>query len=171
MPGGLDLVINNAGVGNYAEFADQDPQAIRQIIEINVIALMDLSQKATRYMRARGSGQILQISSILGFEGIPYSAVYVASKHAVNGLVKSMKYELRGTGVRVWAACPARTASEFTSTALGRGGSQEGIPTGEPTERVVRAILRGLDGKATFLDPHLDGLGRYEGRPVVPSVL
>ncbi len=152
-PGGLDLLINNAGMGHYAEFADQDPRAIRQIIELNLMALMDLSQKAARYMKARQSGQILQISSVLGFEGIPYSAVYVASKHAVNGLVKSMKYELRGTGVRVWAACPGRTASEFTDTALGAGGGQAGIPTGEPTGRVVRAILRGLDGKATFLVP------------------
>ncbi len=153
LPGGLDLLINNAGAGNYAEFADQDPQAIRQIIELNVMALIDLSQKAARYMRARNSGQILEISSFLGFVGIPYSSVYVASKHAVNGLVKSLKYELRGTGVRVWAACPGRTASEFSSSALGAGDGQGGIPTGEPTDRVVRAILRGLDGRKTFLVP------------------
>ena len=74
LPGGLDLLINNAGAGNYAEFADQDPHAIRRIIALNVMALMDLSQKASRYMRARHSGQILQISSFLGFVGIPYSA-------------------------------------------------------------------------------------------------
>jgi len=153
LPGGLDLLINNAGSGHYAEFADQDPQAIRQIIELNVMAVMDLSQKAARSMRARRSGQILQISSVLGFVGIPYSAVYTASKHAVNGLVKSLEYELRGTGVRVWAACPGRTASEFTRTALGVGDDQGGIPTGEPTARVVRAILRGLDGQGTFLVP------------------
>ena len=48
---------------------------------------------------------------------MPYSAVYVASKHAVNGLVKSLRYELRGTGVRVWAACPGRTESEFSQVA------------------------------------------------------
>jgi uncharacterized protein len=153
LPGGLDLLINNAGAGHYAEFADQHPQAIRQIIELNVMALIDLSQRAARYMRARHSGQILQISSILGFVGVPYSTVYVASKHAVNGLVKSLNYELRGTGVRVWAACPGRTASEFTSSALGAGGGQGGIPTGEPTDRVVRAILRGLDRRKTFLVP------------------
>ena len=153
LPGGLDLLINNAGAGHYAEFADQDPGAIRQIVELNVMALMDLSQKAAHYMRARRSGQILQISSFLGFVGIPYSAVYVASKHAVNGLVRSLKYELRGTGVRIWAACPGRTASEFTSRALGAGDGQGGIPTGEPTTRVVRAILRGLDDRRIFLVP------------------
>jgi short-subunit dehydrogenase len=153
LPGGLDLLVNNAGIGHYAEFADQDPTAIRQIIELNVMALFDLSQKAARAMQARGRGQILQVSSVLGFVGIPYSAAYVASKHAVNGLVKSLRYELQGTGVRVWAACPGRTASEFSSMALGERTNAVSLPRGEPTERVVRSILRGLLGRRTFLVP------------------
>jgi short-subunit dehydrogenase len=104
-------------------------------------------------MRARGSGQILQISSVLGFVGLPYSAAYVASKHAVNGLVKSLQAELRGTGVRVWATCPGRTESEFSSVALGQVPTTDHGPRGEPTERVVRAIVRGLDRRGTFLLP------------------
>ncbi len=154
MPGGLDLLINNAGLGNYAEFVNQDPEAIRQIFELNVIALIDLSQKAARSMKARGSGQILQISSVLGFIGIPVSAVYAASKHAVNGLVKSLRYELRGTGVRVWAACPGRTQSEFRRVALGTQAARIAeLPSGEPTARIVRAIVRGIDGRSAFLFP------------------
>jgi uncharacterized protein len=154
LPGGLDLLINNAGLGNYADFADQDPEAIRQIIELNVIALFDLTQKAVRFMKARGAGQILQISSVLGFVGMPASAVYVASKHAVNGLVKSLQYELQGTGVRVWAACPGRTQSEFRRVALGnRAALTDELPSGEPTDRIVRAIIRGIDGRSTFLLP------------------
>jgi short-subunit dehydrogenase len=152
-PGGLDLLVNNAGVGHYAEFADQDPAQIRRIIEINLMALLDLSQKAARHMRARGQGQILQISSVLGFVGLPDSAAYVASKHAVNGLVKSLRYELRGTGVRVWAACPGRTESEFARVALGEPDGTGPLPRGAPTERVVRAIVRGLDGRRAFLFP------------------
>ena len=105
------------------------------------------------HMRERGSGQILQISSVLGFVGIPYSAVYVASKHAVNGLVKSMRYELQGTGVRVWAACPGRTESGFSRNALGHGGEPGLLPRGEPTARVVRSILKGLDRRCAFLVP------------------
>ena len=119
MPGGIDLLVNNAGLGNYSELEAQDPQAIRQIIEINVIALIDLTQKAIKHMKRRRTGQILEISSVLGFIGLRDSAVYVASKHAVNGLVKSLRYELWGTGVRIWAACPGRTESEFRQVALG----------------------------------------------------
>jgi uncharacterized protein len=153
LPGGVDLLVNNAGMGHYAEFSDQEPQAIRQIIELNLMALLDLSQRAARHMKTRGSGQILQISSVLGFIGIADSAVYTASKHAVNGLVKSLRYELRGTGVRVWAACPGRTESEFRQVAIGDRGDVAELPTGEPTAKVVRAIVRGLDGRSTFLMP------------------
>jgi short-subunit dehydrogenase len=153
LPGGVDLLVNNAGVGHYAEFDEQHPARIRQIIEINLIALIDLSQKAARHMKGRGAGQILQISSVLGFVGIAESAVYVASKHAVNGLVKSLRYELAGTGVRAWAACPGRTVSEFSEVA-GRGASKApSWPGREPTERVARGILRGLDGRRAFVFP------------------
>jgi uncharacterized protein len=152
-PGGVDLLVNNAGVGHYAEFADQDPESMRRIIELNLMALMDLSQKAARHMKARGAGQILQISSVLGFVGIAESAVYVASKHAVNGLVKSLRYELAGTGVRVWAACPGRTESEFSESA-GRGVAKPpSWPGREPAGRVVRGIVRGLDGRRAFVLP------------------
>lgn len=153
LPGGLDVLINNAGLGHYAEFGDQDPETIRRIVEVNVVALMDLTRRAVRHMRARGSGQILQISSVLGFVGIPYSAAYVASKHAVNGLVKSLRYELRGTGVRVWAACPGRTESEFSRVALADPGAVGPVPRGESTDKVARSILRGLDRRTTFLLP------------------
>jgi short-subunit dehydrogenase len=153
LPGGIDLLVNNAGVGHYADFLEQDPAPIRRILELNLMALIDLSQMAARHMVARGSGQILQISSVLGFVGIAESAVYVASKHAVNGLVKSLRYELAGTGVRVWAACPGRTVSEFSEVA-GQGASKApSWPGREPTKRVVRGIVRGLDRRHVFVFP------------------
>jgi short-subunit dehydrogenase len=150
LPGGLDLLINNAGLGYYSDFADEDPAAIRQTIEVNLMALIDLTQKGVRYMRARGGGEIVEVSSILGFVGLPYSAVYVASKHAVNGLVKSVRYELQGTGVRVWAACPGRTESEFSAQALG-GAPKGPLPRGASTRAVVRAIVRRLGRRRAFL--------------------
>jgi uncharacterized protein len=154
MPGGLDLLVNNAGLGNYSELESQSPEAIRHIIEINVVALIDLTQRAVGYMKIREAGQILQISSVLGFIGLRDSAVYVASKHAVNGLVKSLAYELRGTGVRVWAACPGRTESEFRQVALGDHCRDEIGPShGEPVAKVVRQIVRGIDRRSRFLMP------------------
>ena len=150
--GGVDLLVNNAGLGDYADFAEQDPVVIRRIIEINLIALMDLTQRAIRHMRPRRSGQILQISSTVGSVGMPFASAYVASKHAVNGLVKTLRYELKGSGVRVWAACPGRIRTEFRSTALGGGRTDHASP-GEPVDRVARGILSGLDRRGGFLAP------------------
>jgi short-subunit dehydrogenase len=56
MPGGVDLLINNAGLGNYSEFENQSAEAMRQIIEINIVALIDLTQMAVRYMKPRRTG-------------------------------------------------------------------------------------------------------------------
>lgn len=140
--GGVSVLINNAGLGFYSEFHRQDPAEIDRIWQVNVVALLDLTQRAIIHMKARRTGQIVQISSVLGFVGVPYSAVYTASKHTVNGLVKCLRYELRGTGVKVWAACPGRTRSEFHQIAA-RG--RRHAPQGEPTDRIARNILRGLD--------------------------
>lgn len=157
LPGGCDLLVNNAGLGHYDAFPDQDFGIVCRMLEVNVLALMDLTQRAARSMRARGRGQILEVSSVLGFAGMPYSAVYVATKHAVNGLVKSLRAELRGTGVRVWAACPARTESEFQAVAMGKSGdslaAHPRFGTAESTEKVVRGLLRGLDRNRAFVFP------------------
>lgn len=154
-PNGVDVLINNAGLGHYDEFADQEVDVQRRIVEVNVMALMDLTQRAIKHMKARDVGQVVQVSSILGFVGIPYSAVYVATKHAVNGLVKCLRYELRGTGVRIWAACPGQTESEFASVARGRPDGKGHDRKGEPTARVVRKIVRGLDRRRRFVIPSL----------------
>jgi uncharacterized protein len=160
-PGGIDLLVNNAGFGQYDEFADQDFEAIRRIFEVNVFALFELTQLALRHMRPRGTGQILQISSVLGVVGCPYSAVYTSSKHAVDGLVKSLRYELKGSGVRVWAGCPNRTESEFHGVAMGDDPSQSArkAPHAVPTETAARAIVRGIDGRTAFLYPTWSALG------------
>ncbi len=151
--GRVDLLVNNAGIGNYSEFIDQAPAPIADMVEINLVALLDLTQRAARHMKVHGGGQILQISSVLGFMGMPASAVYTATKHAVNGFTKSLRYELRGTGVRVWAACPGRTESEFRAVALGDRADVARLPRGEPAERVVRAIVRELGGRSVLFAP------------------
>jgi short-subunit dehydrogenase len=145
LPGGCDLLINNAGLGDYALFDEQSPDAERRMIELNIVAPFDLTRRAIAHLKARGQGgQIVQVSSVLGFIGMPYSAVYTATKHAVNGLVKSVRYELRGTGIDVWAACPSRTESEFQAVAAGKAAGAQRFGTAEPTAKVVRGMLRGL---------------------------
>lgn len=143
-PGGVEILVNNAGIGVYGLFEEVPPEATRNLVEVNLVAVLDLTARAVAHMKERGAGQIVQVSSVLGFFGMPYSATYAATKHALNGLVKSLRHELRGTGVRVWAACPSQTVSEFHATAGGRR-HQTGAGAGEPTERIVANILRDVD--------------------------
>ncbi len=152
--GGIDLLVNNAGVGHYADFGEQDPAEVRRIVEVNVMAVFDLTQRAIQAMRGRGRGEIVEVSSVLGTFGIPYSAAYVASKHAVDGLVKSVRHELRGSGVRLWALRPGRFASEFRTSSLGGRGSDHAKP-GEPAEAIAQGLIRGLGGRRAFVTPTL----------------
>jgi short-subunit dehydrogenase len=152
--GGIDLLINNAGVGHYADFADQDPAEVRRIVEVNVMAVFDLTQRAIRAMRGRAAGEIVEISSVLGTFGIPYSAAYVASKHAVDGLVKSVRHELRGSGVRLWALRPGRFSSEFREASLAGRGSDH-AKSGAPVEAIARGLIRNLGTTRAFVTPTL----------------
>lgn len=139
----LDLVVNNAGLGAYGPFEKMSPTKIREIINVDFDALADLTARAICVMKPQRSGQIVEISSILGEVGLPYSAAYVAAKHAVNGLVKSIRYELAGTGVSVWAACPGQTVSEFRQIA-GAGHASQNGKSAEPVEKVVASIVKAI---------------------------
>jgi len=150
--GGIGLLVNNAGVGHYASFADQDPAEVRRIVEVNVVAVFDLTARAIRAMRARGAGEVVEVSSVLGTFGIPYSAAYVASKHAVDGLVKSVRHELRGSGVRLWALRPGRFVSDFRRSSLGGRGADHAA-TGEPVEAIARGLIRSLGTRRAFVAP------------------
>jgi len=139
----LDLIVNNAGFGTYCRFEEGDISQVQKIFKVDVEAVFDLTARSMAWMKPAGSGQIVQISSILGEVGLPYSATYTAAKHAVNGLVKSLRPELAGTGVSIWAACPGRTVSEFRETA-GEGRTSVRGKHAEPTETVVAGIVRGI---------------------------
>ena len=153
LPGGCEVLFNNAGSGYYGPLSEQPLEAIEVEVETNLVALIDLTRLALRTMIQRGNGQIVEVASVLSVFGIPYSSVYVATKHAVLGLVRSLQGELRGTKVRVWAACPGRTKSEFASVAAGIGHHVIRGRKAEPTERVVRGILAGLDRETMIWSP------------------
>jgi short-subunit dehydrogenase len=150
--GGVDLLINNAGVGRYGDFGELGLDGVRRILEVNVTAVFDLTQRAIHSMRGRGRGEIVIVGSVLGTFGIPYSATYVASKHAVEGMVKSVRYELAGSGVRLWAARPGRFTSEFRAASLSGRGRDEAKP-GESAEKVARGVVRAVGTNRAFVAP------------------
>jgi len=110
-----DIVIGNAGVsiGNLTEHPE-DLEAMREVLEINVMGLVTTFQPFVAAMRARGSGSLVGIASVAGFRGLPGATAYSASKAAAIRYLEGLRVELRGSGVRVTTLCPGYIATEMT---------------------------------------------------------
>lgn len=115
--GNLDLLLNNAGFGTYGTFAELDADREESEIRLNVIALVRLTRAALPAMIERGSGAIINVSSMAAFQASPYNATYGATKAYVNSFTEALYEELRGTGVQVQALCPGFTHTEFQERA------------------------------------------------------
>jgi short-subunit dehydrogenase len=141
----VDLLINNAGLGDHGLFESADWDRLERIIDVNITALTRLTHGLLPGMRRRGRGTIMNISSIASLTPVPKLAVYAASKAYVTSLSEALRAELHGTGINVIAVCPGPVQTEFGSVA-NRPNSQEQIdsPPGfrVDVETVGRAALR-----------------------------
>ena len=108
-----DIVVNNAGYGEYGPFVDADPAKTLGMIHLNVEALTALSRFYLPGMVSKGSGRILNMASTAAFTPGPSMTVYYATKAYVLSFSEGLAEELRGTGVTVTALCPGPTVSGF----------------------------------------------------------
>ncbi|MEL6602158.1 MAG: SDR family oxidoreductase [Cyanobacteria bacterium J06614_10] len=113
----VDVLINNAGIGDYGEFAAGDWDKLQSMILLNVLALTQLSHLYLPGMLARGQGKILNVASTAAFQPGPMMAVYFATKAYVLSLSEAIAAETAGTGVTVTVLCPGPTQSNFADTA------------------------------------------------------
>ncbi len=113
----VDVLINNAGLSAAGRFDRQDPQRIDEIMQVNIVALTELTRLLLPGMVERRRGRIMLVASIAGFQPGPRMAVYFASKAYVLSLGEALAYELRNTGVTVTTLCPGATATKFFETA------------------------------------------------------
>ncbi|HZR31195.1 MAG TPA: glucose 1-dehydrogenase [Terriglobales bacterium] len=112
--GRLDIAVNNAGtVGNPGSAADVTPESYQAIFDTNVLGVLLCMKYEIRAMLSQGKGSIVNISSSYGKVGGPTAAVYVGSKHAVEGITKSAAIELAGTGIRVNIVGPGPTETRM----------------------------------------------------------
>ncbi|MEA5593498.1 SDR family oxidoreductase [Rivularia sp. UHCC 0363] len=141
----VDLLINNAGFGDYGEFVQTDGDRQVQMVQLNNVALVDLTHRFLPQMRVRRSGSIINVSSIAAFQPIPYLSVYAASKAFVRSFSEALWAENRRYGVRVLVVCPGPTETNFFNEAnfppaLARNA--QGMTT---PEEVVDQTLKALD--------------------------
>ena len=128
--GGIDAVVNNAGITILSVFEATPDQAIQRIFETNVFGTMNVTKAALPYLRQQGGGTIVNVTSGVGFVAVPLLSLYVSSKHAVEGLTESLSYELESQNIRVKLVEPgAMRTTNFTAT--GMAASQEAqVPEG-----------------------------------------
>jgi short-subunit dehydrogenase len=111
--GGLDILINNAGVGAMGLFEDADPQRVRRIFEVNVFALVEMTRLALPLLKKGVKPMVVNVSSILGHCGAPHNSEYCASKFAVQGFSDSIRAEFVRHGIDVLVVSPGTTETEF----------------------------------------------------------
>jgi short-subunit dehydrogenase len=137
----IDVLVNNAGFGLFAQLHEADGAALADMVRVNVSALVDLTRLYLPAMLERGSGAIINVGSTAAFQPVPYMAVYGATKAFVLSFTEALWAETRDTGVHVTAICPGSTETEFFDVA--GPDAQVGKPI--PPQQVVNAALRALD--------------------------
>lgn len=113
----INILINNAGIGDYGKYLETSAGKELQMINLNVYALTYLTKVFYRRMVHAGKGRIMNLSSTAGFMPGPYMAVYYATKAYVQSLTEALAAEAKGTGVTLTALCPGPTESNFFANA------------------------------------------------------
>ncbi len=156
--GRLDVAVNNAGTeGHPGPVTEQSAESYNATFDTNVLGTLLSMKHELRVMLPQRRGSIVNLSSAFGHVGAPGASVYVASKHAVEGLSKSAALEVAGSGVRVNVVAPGpiETAmlNRFTGNAENKAGLVAGVPlkrVGTP-EEIAQAIVFVASEKASFI--------------------
>jgi NAD(P)-dependent dehydrogenase (short-subunit alcohol dehydrogenase family) len=120
--GGIDVVINNAGITHRSAFAGTDPAVIRRVMEVNFFGALHITHAALDDLLAR-RGMVIAISSVAGFAPLVARTGYAASKHALHGFFDSLRSEVEPTGMKVLLVCPSFISTGIEKNALaGDGG-------------------------------------------------
>lgn len=146
--GGLDILVNNAGIGALGLFEHADPQRLRQVMEVNFFALVEMTRLALPLLKRGTNPMLVNISSIIGHRGVPYNTEYCASKFAVRGFSESLRAELTRQGIDVLVVCPGTTDTEFFERVIDRTGEptwpeHSAVSAEQVAQQTVRAIRRG----------------------------
>jgi hypothetical protein len=172
-PGGFDLVVNNAGVGDHGYFDEGDWSRAKQMIQVNITALTRITHAALPAMIAARHGAVLNVASIAAFLPMSEMAVYAATKAYVASFTEAVRAEVRSTGVRVTMVCPGPVGTEFFLKAERGDGGHPNLPRffQVTSPEVVRVALWGLvrNRPRVFPGPQVWGLMKIVG--LIPMVL
>ncbi len=144
--GGLDILINNAGIAAHGRFAESDPARLRPILEVNFFAPVELIREALPILQSGKQPLIVNIGSILGERASPHKSEYSASKFALHGFSEAIRPEFARLGIDMLLAIVGPTDSEhFDKLIEDKGPLPWGDPRRMPADRVAREIVRAME--------------------------
>lgn len=155
---GVDLLINNAGAGSIDQFAESTPEHFRQLVELNLIAPVELTRLCLPLLRKSKRGQIVNVCSVLSYFGAANKSSYCATKFALRGFSDALRSELKHEGIAVTVLNPSTIASEFweaietnsdTNTQQAKQAGAKGLTPQRAAELSFHAI-RKFRAEATF---------------------
>jgi NAD(P)-dependent dehydrogenase (short-subunit alcohol dehydrogenase family) len=160
--GRLDVAVNNAGTeGQVGSITDQTAESYAATFDTNVLGVILSMKHEVRVMQAQGSGSIINISSTYGHEGAAGASVYVGSKHAVEGITKSVALEIAKSGIRVNGVAPGPTDTGMLTRFTGTPENKAALVTTVPMDRlglseeVANAIVFIASDEASFITGHV----------------
>lgn len=150
----VDVLINNAGFGDYATFVESPWETFSGMLQVNAVALTELTHRFLPAMVARRNGRVMNVASVGAYMPVPHFAVYAATKAYVRNFTEALDYELKGTGVRAICVNPGGTKTEFMDKANQemKAGSDKFMMSAETCARIaVRKMLAGRRNVVTGL--------------------
>jgi len=153
----VDLLVNNAGFGQFGELTTVETQRLLDMVQVNCTAVLHLTRLFLPPMIARRRGDVLIVASTASFQAVPYISTYAATKVFDLYLAEGLAEEMKPHGIRVCALCPGTTESEFHEVA-GHPSHSKGRQ--ETAEKVAKTGLRALAAGKSYV---ISGLGNYLG--------
>ncbi len=160
------LLVNNAGFGSRGRFVELDPKREAEEVELNVVALHELTAAVLPGNVAAHAGAVINVASTAAYQALPYMATYAATKAFVLHFTEALAVELRGTAVRAMALCPGPTRTEFSDHAGVSVLFDRSLPMSAAA--VVRSALRALDRGHAICVPGAHNLLLSQGNRLVP---
>jgi NADP-dependent 3-hydroxy acid dehydrogenase YdfG len=138
--GRLDILVANAGVGAYGPFLDLSPEHLEEMIDVNLKGTLYAVRAALPHLLKSDAADIVTLASEAGRRGLPYEAVYCASKFGQVGFTRALDHELREQGVRCTNVCPGGVATDF-ALEEGRGRTPDALPGMMSAEDVAEVVM------------------------------
>jgi hypothetical protein len=154
--GRIDVLVNNAGIAYGGAFTAMDAEAVARMVSLNATTLAVLTRCFVTDMVARGSGRILNVSSLSAFQAVPSMSLYAATKAFVLSFSEGLAEELRGTGVTVTALCPGFTDTDMVHD-IAPGGAVPEVPSFMISD-VKSVVKEGYDACMRGEAVHVPGL-------------